>query len=140
MRMAMLFLAIGSCVTPLAAAGQSTAASPDVLAHVRIPVTVRANGQVLSSGTYDLRLARDAAGPGTSASAAQHAVEFVSAGAVVARDVAEVLRDDNLPPVGASAQPAAPGVRVELLKGGEFLRISVKREGTRYLVHLPIVQ
>jgi hypothetical protein len=25
-----------------------------------------------------------------------------------------------------------------MLKGGEFLRISVKRQGIRYLIHLPV--
>jgi hypothetical protein len=139
MRMATLLLVIGSSVLPYSAAGQSTPATPDVLAQVRIPVAVRAGGEVLSSGTYEVRLARDAAAPGTGVTAAQHAVEFVNAGVVVARDVAEILRDDDLPPVGASTRPAAQGVRVDLLKGGEFLRVSVKREGTRYLIHLPMV-
>lgn len=31
------------------------------------------------------------------------------------------------------------GVRAHILKGGDFLRISVKRQGVRYLIHLPVV-
>ena len=69
---------------------------------------------------------------------AQESVEFVVNGKVVARDVAEILYDDDLPSIGASSQRAKTGTRVELLKGGEFLRISVQRERERYLIHLPL--
>lgn len=106
--------------------------------RVQIPPGVLAGGKPLPAGTYDVRLSDMKPGPDAVPSAAQQAVEFVSGGVVAAREVAEIVRDDDLPPVGASTQPAAPGVRVELLKGGEFLRISVKRDGVRYLVHLPV--
>jgi hypothetical protein len=136
MRTVMLVLAVAeSLLAPLAA----QSAGSHALAQVRLPMVVRAGGDVLPGGTYDLRLAPVAGLAGTNA-AAQQPVEFVSDGAVVAREVAEVVRDDDLPAIGASAQPAAPGVRVELLKGGEFLRISVKRASVRYLVHLPVVR
>ena len=65
-------------------------------------------------------------------------MEFVAGGKVVARESAEVLRDDDLPAVGASSVPARSGTRVEMLKGGEFLRVSVKRDRERYLVYLPV--
>jgi hypothetical protein len=29
---------------------------------------------------------------------------------------------------------------VEMLKGGEFLRISIKREKERYLIYLPVMR
>jgi len=137
MRLPMLCLAVALWLAT-AGAAQSPAARSDVLAQVRIPTTVRANGQMLSSGTYDLRLGGKEEDR-TGVTDAQQPVEFVDGGAVVARDVAEILRDTDLPAVGASAQPAASGVRVDLLKGGEFLRISVKRDGIRYLIHLPVV-
>ena len=72
------------------------------------------------------------------ASGAQQRVEFVANGAVVAQELAEMLRDEDLPVIGDSARPAAQGVRVETLKGGEFVRISIKRDRVRYLIHLPI--
>jgi len=66
-------------------------------------------------------------------------VDIVAGGEVVAREVAEILRDATLPEEGASSERVAPGVSVNLLQGGEFLRVSVKREdGTRYLIHFPI--
>jgi hypothetical protein len=46
-----------------------------------------------------------------------------------------------------AAEPRAIGTsggagarsRVDLLKGGEFVRISISREGERFLIHLPPV-
>ena len=34
--------------------------------------------------------------------------------------------------------PVRDGTRVEMLKGGEFLRISLKRGSERFLIHLPV--
>jgi hypothetical protein len=31
------------------------------------------------------------------------------------------------------------GVKVQLLKGGDFVRVSVVKDGVRYLIHLPVV-
>ena len=121
------------------AAGQGLVPPTLALAQVRIPVTVTANGQPLPAGTYELRLAGGAPIPNAGQSPdSQRFVEFVGGGSVVGRDVAEILRDSDLPAVGASAERAADGVRVDVLKGGDFVRVSVKREGTRYLIHLPV--
>jgi hypothetical protein len=111
----------------------------NVLATVRITNPVLADGQPLSPGTYELRLTdqRPTPAPGQSWEARQW-VEFVAHGKVVAREAAEVLRDNDLPAVGASSVPARGGTRVEMLKGGEFLRVSVKREHERYLIYLPV--
>ena len=111
-------------------------ASGGVLGTVTISASVLAGGAPLPVGTYQLRLADDAA----PSNPAQRRVEFVANGAVAAREVAEVLRDADLPAVGDSARPSTDGVRVEMLKGNEFLRISVKRDGVRYLVHLPVAR
>jgi hypothetical protein len=111
-----------------------------VLASVNITQSVLANGKPLPAGLYELRLTSErlAPLPGQSPDA-ERWVEFVANGKVVARETAVVLRDDDLPSVGASSVPARDGTRVELLKGGEFLRISVRRGTERYLVYLPVV-
>jgi len=125
---------IGAVVAPAAAQDAS------VLATVQIPRDVLANGAPLAAGTYELRLTGEH--PGALVGQAPDAEEFVdivAGGEVVAREVAEVLYDATLPEEGASSQRVAPGVTVNLLRGGEFLRVSVKREdGTRYLIHFPI--
>ena len=116
-------------------------ASTDVkaLATVRITTAVMANGVPLPAGTYDLRLTdeRPALLSGQLQDS-QRWVEFVTDGKVVAREIAEVLRDDDLPEIGASSVAARAGTRVEMLKGGEFLRISVKPGHERYLIYLPV--
>ena len=138
----MSFSALFVC-TALTATTLTTQSAPpvtgNVLATVRLPTAVTVGDSSLPAGTYELRLTGQHPDPpaGQPASA-QEWIEFAAHGEVVARELAEILRDDDLPPVGASAQPAAPGTRVELLKGGEFVRISVKRDRDRYLIHLPV--
>lgn len=119
---------------------RTPAADPATLATVRITQSVIANGYPLAPGLYALRLTNEhpAPLPGQSAEA-ERWVEFVADGSVVAREAAVVLRDDDLPSEGASSVRARDGTRVDLLKGGEFLRISVRRGGERYLIYLPVV-
>jgi len=120
-------------------AAQSSAAPGADLGVVRISASVLADGKPLPSGTYHLRLASQPATGPAQAEDTQRQVEFVADGIVVAREIAEVFPNENRPEAGASSQRAAEGVRVQTLKGGEFLRISVTREGMRYLISLPIV-
>jgi hypothetical protein len=108
---------------------------------VRITRPVTVQGKPLAEGTYQLVVTNERPTPLAGQSPdAQRWVAFLADGKVVAREIAEVLHDSDLPPIGASAQPAPEGVRVALLRGGEFLRVSIKREGERYLVHLPVIQ
>lgn len=133
-------LALSLVLTTIAAASAQTLPEANVLATVRIAEPALADGRPLPRGTYQVRLMdeRPTPRPGQSA-AAQQWVEFVADGSVIAREVAEVIRDDDRPDIGASAERAAEGLRVHILQGGDFLRISVKRQGVRYLIHLPVV-
>lgn len=142
MQRAMLPIALALALGPVTIACSAVAASgPEVLATVRIAQPVIAGGTLLPAGSYDIRLARDGPAPlpGQSATA-QRWVEFVARDVVLARDVAEVLYDADATPVGASSVPAREGTSVVTLKGGEFLRISVKRAAERYLIHLPVAR
>jgi hypothetical protein len=100
-----------------------------------------ANGAPLPPGTYEVRLTeqRPTPSPGQSLEARQW-VEFVANGKVVAREIAEVLHDDDLPAVGASSVRVPSGTRVEMLKSDNLLRVSVKRDRERYLVYLPVMR
>ena len=124
----------------LTAAASAQAPAGGLLATVEIPRAVLAGGAPLAPGTYELRLTGERPEPLVGqAPDAREWVELVVGGTVVARELAEILRDDALPAAGASSQPVPTGVRVDLLQGGEFLRVSVKRDdGTRYLLHFPI--
>jgi len=65
-------------------------------------------------------------------------VEFVKDGQVVAREGAEVITSEGSS-VGTSGGAAGSSTpRAELLKGGEFVRVSAMRDGMRYLIHLPV--
>jgi hypothetical protein len=135
-----LVLTLSGALSVGIAAQQSVAPPAEVLATVRIPAGVLADGRPLPAGTYEIRLTQERPAPLSGQSAeAQRIVQFVADGRVVARETAEVLRDSDLPAVGTSSLPVRSGARVEMLKGGEFLRVSVKREGERYLIHLPVM-
>jgi len=125
----------------VAAAQAPVAGGSEVLALVDITQAVLANGKPLPAGSYELRLTSESVRPLPGQSPdAERWVEFLAEGSVVAREVAVVLRDADRPAVGASSAVAASGTRVELLKGGEFLRVSVRRGAERYLIHLPVVR
>ena len=98
-----------------------------------------AGGQVIQPGMYEVRLTGEHVQPlpGQSEDAEQR-VEFVSGGRVVARDVAEVM--PGAATVVGTSGGTATGARVERLKGDEFLRVSMNREGERYLIYLPLAK
>jgi hypothetical protein len=138
----LLFLTAGILNGNADSARQDTPSLPaaaGALATVEIPRPVLADGKPLSPGRYELRVAAERPTPLVGQSPdAQRWVEFVANGAVVGREIAEILRDDDRPSTGASSEPARQGTRVEMLKEGQFLRISVTRAKQRYLVYLPV--
>ena len=100
---------VGALTASVVAVRQTPTATSDtgVLASVRIAQSVLANGKPLPAGVYELRLTNERPTALTGQSPdAERWVEFVANGAVVGRDVAIVLRDDDLPTVGASSVPA----------------------------------
>jgi hypothetical protein len=141
MRYAISLLALAGALGAVSASQEKPApsGSAGVLTAVHITRSVVVNGKPLPAGMYELRLTneRPTPLPGQSPDA-ERWVEFVANGSVVARETAEVLRDDDLPAEGASSVPTREGTRIDLLRGGEFLRISVKRGAERYLVYLPV--
>ncbi len=92
----------------------------------------------LPPGTYDVRLTDEFLPPNPGQSPdAEQVVEFVKDGMVVARGAAEVLPMSDA--VGTSGGASSSSkLRVEKLKGDEFIRIATVREGKRYLIYLPI--
>jgi hypothetical protein len=119
---------------PTLAAAQGSGAMT-TLGSVRIDASVLADGKPLAPGTYELRLTGEHPDPLPGQSAdAQRYVEIVKDGQVVAREIAEVFRADERP-VGTSGTAA---IKAQMLKGGEYLRLSTSHAGARYLVHLPV--
>jgi hypothetical protein len=125
-----LVLSVGAGV----AAAQSASMT---LGTIRITQPVLAHGKPLAPGTYEVRLTDESLPPNPGQSPdAVRVVEFVKDGQVVARDAAEVMTAEGS--VIGTAGRAGSKPRVEMLKGGEFVRVSATRDGMRYLIYLPM--
>jgi hypothetical protein len=136
-RAAMTIVLVHALIVPAIAAQQ---ADSKTLATVRIPARVTAAGTPLLPGTYEIRLTQRAPSADPRRAPDQRpCAEFVANGKVVACEIPIILRDDDLPATGASSRRVPSGTRVELLKGGDWLRVSVKREKERYLIYLPVM-
>jgi len=125
-----------SLVAPIASvSAQSKGTS---LGSVTINHKVKADGQPLAAGTYQLRLTDDVAKPGVGQSPdAERYVEFVKGGKVVAREVATVVSDADVKTIVKGPSPAKGGSRVDVLKGNDYVRVWVNRAGNNYIINLP---
>ena len=106
---------------------------------VHIPRAVLADGKRLSGGSYHVRLTNEQPSPvGGETAGSERWVEFVRNGTVVGRDLAIVLAADEIGEVAKSPGPGSNESRVDMLKGGEYVRLWLNRGGTNYLVHMPL--
>ncbi|HUQ88028.1 MAG TPA: hypothetical protein VM096_10745 [Vicinamibacterales bacterium] len=128
--------------TGAAAAQQGQAPTAQTaLGSVRIPRTVKADGKDLKAGTYQVRLTSQDASPKVAGQTMERWVEFVQGGKVAGREVASIITADEVKDTQAGPdlpgkQPRA-GSRVDMLKGGEYLRVWITRNGVQYLIHMP---
>ena len=128
--------------TGVAAAQQGQAPTTETaLGSVRIPRSVKADGKDLRAGTYQVRLTTQDAAPPAVGIIRERWVEFVQGGKVAGREVASIIPADEVKDTQAGPdlpgkQPRA-GSRVDMLKGGEYLRVWITRGGVQYLIHLP---
>lgn len=126
-----------SLVTPLAISAQTRPANT-ALGSVTLNRKVTADGQPLAAGTYQVRLSADEPKPVVGQSPeGERYVEFVRGGKVVAREVATVVSDADVKSIVKGPQPARGGVRVDLLKGNDYVRVWINRGGTNYIIHMP---
>ena len=124
----------------------TTAAAPDVtdtamaLGSVHIPREVKANGKPLPAGTYQVRLTAEEAKPdatGTSEKL-ERWVEFLQKGDVKGREVVSIIPQAEQKMIQKDTPPPAGGSKVQMLKGGEYMRVWINKGGTYYLIHLPV--
>ena len=138
MKKGMLAAALAlSLVSPIASVSAQT--KPTSLGSVTLNHKVKADGQPLAAGTYTVRLTDEAPpkpGVGQTAEAERY-VEFVKGGKVVAKEVATVISDADVKTVVKGPAPARGGVRVDLLKGNDYVRVWINRGGNNYLINLP---
>jgi hypothetical protein len=140
-----LFVASAAAVTPEMQSG-SNAQVPTgetVLGTVSIPRAVMADGKPLPAGRYTVRLtAQTATTPAPGATPAlERWVEFVQGGQVRGRELVSIVPaeevKDTMPGPDMPGKVGRAGSRVEMLKGGEYLRVWIARGGHNYLLHLP---
>ena len=110
------------------------------LGSVSIGRRVMADGKPLPAGTYQVRLTAQQAQPGAAGAndALERWVEFVQDGQVKGREVVSIVPKDEVKAIAKTNPPAAGSSRVELLKGNEYLRVWINRDGVSYLIHLPV--
>ena len=54
------------------------------------------------------------------------------------REVVSIVAKADIGKIAESAQPAAGRSKVELLKGGDFLRVWINKGDANYLIHLMV--
>jgi len=65
--------------------------------------------------------------------------QIVKGGTVVAREVATVVSKADIGAIAKGDTPPAPGTaKIEMLKGNDYIRVWVNKDGTNYLLHLPV--
>ena len=127
--------------TPPPVAMASCETNPAVIGTIRLPQTVLADGKPLAAGTYTVRLTNERPTPVVGQSpGAECWVEFVQGGAVKGRDVATVIPDDQAAGVAKGPAPKPNRARVDVLKGGDYVRAWINHASANYLVNLPVVQ
>ena len=61
---------------------------------------------------------------------------LLKGGTVVAREVATVVSKADIGAIAKGETPPAPGTaKVEMLKGDDYIRVWVNKDGTHYLLH-----
>jgi hypothetical protein len=109
-----------------------------VLGTVNLPKAVMADGKRLPAGTYQVRLTSDAPTPGVGQSpGSERWIEFVRNGTVAGREVATVIPAGDINAVAKGPSPSVNRARVDVLKGGEYIRLWMNRGTEHYIIHMP---
>jgi len=113
------------------------------LGSVTLPKAVKANGERLAPGAYQVRLKADQAQPPAAGQAPEleRWVEFLRGGKVVGKEVVSIVPQSDMKDLMTGKEtgghPATGGTKVETLKGDDYVRVWINRGGVNYLIHLP---
>ena len=114
------------------------AAGGTSLGSVTLRQRVMADGQPLAPGTYQVRLTADEAKPAVGQTpSAERYVEFLRSGKVAGRELATIVSAADVGEIAKGPRPGAGAVRVDLLKGNDYVRVWINRGGTNYIIHMP---
>jgi hypothetical protein len=110
-----------------------------VLGTIQLPQRVLADGKPLAPGSYQVRLTTDRPTPAVGQSASAECwVEFMKDGAVAGREIATVVANDDIGAIAKGPGPKPDGSRVDVLKGGEYVRAWINHASVHYIVNMPI--
>jgi len=130
-----VFAAVLGLTSSAAVTAQSTTTS---LGSVALKKGVMADGKPLAAGSYVVRLTTDEAKPATGQSAgAERWVEFVQKGQVKGREVVSIVPDSDIAQIAEGPKPPKGGYRVDTLKGNDYVRVWINKQGNNYLIHFP---
>ncbi len=107
---------------------------------VRIGKAVKADGQPLPIGSYQMRVTEREASPAAPGMTPQYErwAEFLQGGQVKGREVVTIVTPSAAKQVLKDKWPPAGGYRADVLKGGDYYRVWFNKGGTHYLVHFNI--
>jgi hypothetical protein len=127
--------------------GTDTPGAPDpvpatvtMLGTVRIGQAVKADGQALPTGSYQMRVTEREASPAAAGMTPQYErwAEFLQGGQVKGREVVIIVTPSAAKQVLKERNPPSGGYRADVLKGGDYYRVWFNKGGTHYLVHFNI--
>jgi hypothetical protein len=124
---------------PATAPAPTAPAGDLALGSVHLAKGVKADGKPLSAGTYQVRLTAQTAAPDAKGQtqSLERWVEFLQNGQVKGREVVTIIPQSEIDHVQKDAPPHANASKVELLKGGDYVRVWINKGGNHYLIHLP---
>jgi hypothetical protein len=130
-------LLISALAVPTAPTFAQESSNGTVLGSVTLTRKVLADGQPLAAGTYQVRLSSDQVKPVVGESPqGERYVEFVRSGKVEGREVATVIPNSDMT-VMKYGRPPVNSSKVDVLRGGDYLRVWINRGNNNYLIHLP---
>ena len=129
-----------SAKPPSKTAGPAKTASGAMsLGSVRLTRAVKANGQPLAAGSYTVRLTEEQARPDAKGQnpSLERWVEFLQGSQVKGREVVTIVPEGDIAQVSDGKRVPKGSARVEMLKGNDYVRVWINRDGNNYLIHLP---
>ncbi len=124
---------VGAAAVDLSAQAQPAGGMHDYESgdRVNIPRAVKADGQALPAGTYQVRVTETPASPPAAGQTPQYErwAEFLRGGKVVGREVVTVVPASDIKQVAEVTPPRPGGARTEVLKGGDYLRLVAQSGG-----------
>ena len=110
------------------------------LGVVHLASRVRADGKALPAGTYQVRLTAQEAMPAAKGQTAalERWIEFLQKGQVKGREVVTIVPQSEIALVEKDVPPHVNTSKLEMLKGGNYMRLWINKGGYHYLVHFPV--